>query len=650
MGLRDWWNTRIDQLAEVKAEAMLEKRRLQIQHKRRLIISDEALKDSRGSADVPIFQIFPPTPPGIPSRPRVDIQAYEPPKGVCDRKHVLAMDSAMSDMYSQAMVYFSGLGFPGFPYLTELTQIAEYRDMSERIAAEMVRKGWKLRSKSKKDQSVKIKELTDAMEDHHVKDHMRRCAVLDGQMGRAQLFINLGDEEGPELETELMLTSYKVKKGSLKGYKVIEPITTYPAAYNASNPLKMDYYTPSAWFVYGQKVSASRLLMFNSRPLPDLLKPVYNFSGMSMSQLGQPYVDYWLNTRNSVGNLLRNFSTTVFHTDLTQTLGPDGAGIGNLIKRVQLFNNLRDNQGVFVANSSADNKEEMTQINTPLSGLDKLEAQAQEHLGAVSHTPMVVLTGITPSGLNASSEGELRAYYDYVADQQEVMLREPLTIIIKIEQLNLYGFIDPDITFEFEPLYSLTGKELALIRKSDAEAGVALITAGVIDPAEERDRLANDPQSGYDNLDVDKVPPPPSEADLEKLKGKSTASSGAESGAEQGAEEGSLRDAVTPVLDALEDAVDKASFVMRSSRLAHDGAMDTAFQATVIAQSASEVSRIAETHQAHNRAAEDHSDALRAHQEALRTCSDSIREIHESFCGAHQLGIDTHRFLAGMIK
>ena len=58
-------------------------------------------------------------------------------------------------------------------------------------------------------------------------------------------------------------------------------------------------------------------------------------------------------------------------------------------------------------------------MSAPLGTLDALQAQSQEQLASVSGIPLVELLGITPAGLNASSEGELKAYYGRIHDDQE---------------------------------------------------------------------------------------------------------------------------------------------------------------------------------------------------------------------------------------
>ena len=421
-------------------------------------------------------------------------------------KQTIAKDSAWGGINGAftseggSPAYFTGLGFPGFPYLTELTELTEYRDMSCRVAAEMTRKWIEFRTEGgSKKRDDKIAIIKAELKRLGARSKFCESAEKDGFFGRCQIFMDFGQTDGPELGYPILLNKFSVRRDSLRALKIIEPITTYPAVYNSSWPLKQDYYVPSSWWVYGQEVSATRMLTFVSRPLPDLLKPVFNFSGMSLSQLAEPYVNYWLNTRDSVGRLLKNFSTSVLATNMEGVL--QGDNYDNFLKRAALYNALRDNQGLMLLDMQT---EKFEKHETSLAGLDKLQAQAQEHMAAVAKTPLVILLGVTPSGLNASDEQGLRIFYDYVNDQQERLFRANLETLIKVIQLSKFGEIFEDITFDFVSLMSMTEKEHALIRKSNAEEAQIFISQGVVTNTEVREKIAADPDSGWSNLDIDK--------------------------------------------------------------------------------------------------------------------------------------------------
>lgn len=438
---------------------------------------------------------------------------------------VLAMDA---NSYSFAADAFPGGGFPGFSCLSQLATRAEYRAFAATMSTELTREWLEFTSKQDddSDSADKIKAIEEEFKRLNVRGVIQKAAEHDCYFGRAQIFLDIA---GADRKTPLILDPRTIKKGTLERVVPVEAIWTTPCAYNALDPAAPDFYKPSSWFMLGQEVHASRLMTVVTRPLPDILKPAFNFAGMSLSQLAEPYVDNWLRTRQSVSDLLNNFSITALATAMDQVLQGDDDG-SDLFARAELFTATRSNKGLMLLDKD---REELVQINTPLSGLHELQAQSQEHMCSVSRMPAIILTGISPSGLNASSDGEIRIFYDWIAAQQEAYWREPLEVILKVVQLSLFGEIDPDIGFTFVPLYQMTPKEESDIRLQDSQADCAYIAAGVVDPSEVRERLAKDPNSGFMGLDtsVELVPPnpepSPGEAPPPGLEDQSGAASGA---------------------------------------------------------------------------------------------------------------------------
>ncbi|WP_304674250.1 anti-CBASS protein Acb1 family protein [Neisseria blantyrii] len=400
---------------------------------------------------------------------------------------------------------FFGTGFIGYPRLAELAQISEYRSVSETTANEMTRQWIEIKSAGEEDNSDLIKQIEECCERLNVRDVFRKAVETDGLFGRGQILVQIKGHDG-KLANPLLLTEKTIAKGSLKALVNIEPMWTTPAPYNAVDPTLPDFYKPKAWYVMAQEIHASRLFTLISRPVPDMLKPAYNFGGVSMTQLMMPYVERWLRTVDSVSDLLHSFSLSGIKTDMSAILGGSDDGDTNIILRAELYNRLRDNRGLMLLSKD---EEEFFQFNTPLSGLDALLAQSQEQMAAPSHTPLVKLLGITPSGLNASTEGEIAVYYDHIRAMQENLLRDPLDKLLKLVQLHLFGKVNDNITFDFVPLRQMSETELSTIRKSDTDRDVAYIQAGVVSAEEVRGRLAGEPGSGYNGIDVEDVPEMP---------------------------------------------------------------------------------------------------------------------------------------------
>lgn len=429
------------------------------------------------------------------------LAAPELPSGVMP-KNAIAMDSSGS-LGGFGSDYFYSTGFVGYPILAELAQISEYRSVVETTANEMTRQWIEIKSIGENDNSDKIKQIQEFYERLNVRAVFRKAIEADGFFGRGQIMVQIKGHDGAKLANPLLLTNKTIGKGCLSALVPIEPMWTAPAVCNTTDPTATDFYKPKTWYVMGQEIHHSRLFSLVSRPVPDLLKAAYNFGGVSMTQLMKPYVDRWLRTVDSVSDLLHSFSLSGIKTDMSNILS-GGCDTGtDMTLRAEVYNRLRDNRGLMMLDKDS---EEFFQFNTPLSGLDALLAQAQEHMAAPSHTPLVKLLGVTPSGLNASSEGEIAVYYDYIKSLQENVLRDPLYKLLKLVQLHLFGEVDDYITFDFLPLKQMDESELSAIRKSDSDRDVAYIQAGVISAEEVRARLASDSDTGYNGIDVDAVP------------------------------------------------------------------------------------------------------------------------------------------------
>lgn len=477
-------------------------------------IRAEAVANARRSAEVPI-QFYTTRPRTREAARRVFAPATPPP-GVVPEGERLAMDSELdaAAMSSAGFGdYGEGIFWLGYPYLAELTQRAEYRRITETIAREMTRAWIKLTKTGGKDER-RVEIIDRELGNHKIQDKFRRLAELDGYFGRGHLYLDTGVpvEDREVLKTALLMDSRLFARGSLKHIKVVEPTWTYPGRYNSDNPLARDFYVPTTWYVMSREVHKTRLLTFVSRSVPDILKPAYSFGGLSMSQMVKPYVDNWLRTQQSVSDLIHSFSVMVLATDMSAML-TGGAGEQEAM-RAMLFNAYRDNRGLFMIDKT---KESLENIQTSLSTLDHLQAQAQEHMASVSGEPLVIMTGISPSGLNASSEGELQVWAQTVNAMQTHLFSENLKSVIDAIQLDQFGDLDPGIGFEYLPLKEESSAEISARRKQDADAHGVYIDKGVVGADEVREVLASADDSPYAGVDLSGPPPTPPEAELDPL-------------------------------------------------------------------------------------------------------------------------------------
>lgn len=459
--------------------------------------------------------------------PSVQAPALLPAVVPAGKTAAVAMDSCQSiyQYASDGIASFYST-FPGYPALAAMSQSSDYRSVAETTATEMTREWgqFKIEDPDVEDDSEltdeqlearkaekeatqrkrleKINALNDAFKLYGIRELVRKAIEVEYGMGRAQIYIKL---DHPDDSLPFVLDERGVKQGELKGFRLIEPMWSTPSAYNAHDPTEPDFYKPNKWFVLGREVHSDRLMTLVMRPVPDMLKPAYNFGGISMFQLMKPYVERYQRTADSVAQIVRAFSLTILATDMSGIL-TDGESDANLWLRAGVFNKFRDNSGMMLLDKES---EELSQINTPLTSLPEILTKMQEQMAAPSHTPLVKLLGITPSGLNASSDGEIRVYYDYISAQQEAHLRPIIEKISALIQLDLFGEVDNGIAWEFNPLYQLNEKELAETQEIKGRNAAQLVEKGVVSAEEARQTLASDPDSPFNGIDVDDVPESP---------------------------------------------------------------------------------------------------------------------------------------------
>lgn len=455
---------------------------------------------------------------GKASVPEVFAPAQMPPS-VAQPK--LAMDTAGDQGWAQAQfatamasgLVAEGVVFPGFAVLAELAQRPEYRVIFEVIASEMTRKWIRLTTDDDADgKADKVKELSAELERLRLREVVYNALKDDGAFGRGHIYVDTGDADNPEeLRSSIgdgwgPISAQKIGRGKIRALRAIEPVWCYPINYNSTDPLAADWYKPSTWTVMTKQIHSTRLVTIIGREVPDLLKPSYAFGGLSLSQMVRPYVDNWLETRQAVNDIISSFTTWVLKTDMGALTQSDGDA---LFRRVEAFNALRTNLGTMVVDKES---EEFANVAASLAGLDHLQAQAQEHMAAVSRIPLVKLTGISPSGLNASSEGEIRVFYDTIKSMQEGYLRTPLHTLIGMVMLSLWGEVDESIGFEFEDLWELSEDAAANAEKTRADTDAVLIDSGVISPEEARHRLASDQNGAYASISAE-----PESDDLDEI-------------------------------------------------------------------------------------------------------------------------------------
>lgn len=445
-------------------------------------------------------------------------EMYGPPRTLGATEKVrLAMDSALAadgGVYSLLQHGLQmGMGvfpqFMGYGALQNIAQNGLVRACVGTVADDMTREWIELRREGEgsTDTDDLLTRLSAGLELLHAQEVFHEAAELAGYEGGALVFLDT-DVTGDALKEPLNISSHsgELSLGKALRLVAVDPVNVFPGNYNSLNPLAGDYFRPSSWWVLGQEVHASRLLRIVGNEVPVLLRPAYNFLGIPQAQILWDYVLHFQDCRAAAARLLTKFSLTVFKTQMFNGVQFGAAEATQLDSRIRYLVQNMSNDGVLAVDKES---EDVIKVETPLSGVTDIVRQALEFLAAVNRTPAVKLLGISPSGFNATGESDIRNYYDHIRSMQEKMLRGPLKTLLDCLQLVTTGDIDPTISFDFRPLGEEDRAALAAMQKTRADTVAVYLDRGVISQEEARKALADDPDSGFSDIDVDDLPPLP---------------------------------------------------------------------------------------------------------------------------------------------
>ncbi len=396
--------------------------------------------------------------------------------------------------------------FMGYQELSLLSQNGIIQNIVQTYAQECVRKWIKIVSVSKKgDKSEKISKLNTAFEKFKVIDKIRLAIELSALMGGCKIYPKIRGDDSKEGGDTLTTHFYKEKmeKGDLLYLKVIEPTYVTPIQFNAVSPLLEDFYEPEIWTVLATPIHASRMCHFTYNYVPTLLKPVYMFYGMPLVQLCLDYIFGFETVRQNVVGISGRYNLNIFKTNINSLLNTGGSALKegcDLETRLKIAQYYQSNFSIFAMSSDEQLKEEWQQFNMTIAGLDGLLNQNAELVCAVSRIPAVKLFGTSPKGFNSTGENEVRIFYDLIGSIQNSVVQPNLQQIFELIQINEFGQVDEDLQIQFEPLWESNPLEKAQIQSIKKDINLAYAQETIITPEEIREKLNEDPDSGFSDL------------------------------------------------------------------------------------------------------------------------------------------------------
>lgn len=340
-----------------------------------------------------------------------------------------------------------------------------------KIANEIFRKGGKivLENQEPDFETEFIKKLEKRIDKLKFFDTLHKAVMTTLTYGGALIYIDTNIGQNSTLADPIYFKKDFITSETIINLRVIEPYLCGAVDVNSSNPLNNDFMQPSKWYISGAGiVDKTRLVSLSFFNAPDMLKPLYNYFGISLPQFMKDFVKIADGARQALGDIFTRFRTTILKTDLSKISAQEA------MDRVGAINKLRNNLGTLLLTSD----EEYVESITNLTNLDKLLAQMQENIAVSARMPAVKLLGLTPSGFNATGDFDLKSYYDEVMSYQNSIIKPIIEKFLHIFALEL-GF-DLYPKYEFENLNTENALNQAQINATESQVVNNLIQSGII--------------------------------------------------------------------------------------------------------------------------------------------------------------------------
>lgn len=369
---------------------------------------------------------------------------------------------------------------------TELTALYHQNDTAKRIVAlkpqEMMRKGFIVNVEDDTEASSKIdKSLRDLQAGLRVRDGMIWGRLYGGSA------VVIGADDGGEAHEPLNEAAIK----SVKFLHVVDKRHLQPESF-FEDPLNDEFFGQPQTYRITPRRGATNLVVHRSRLLL--------FGGAHTSDEERDRLGQWDHSvLRTVYDALRQFdsawkSAEHLMTDASQAvfkiqglMAMIAGGQKDVLQtRMQLVDMSRSVARALLLD--ADGGEEFTRENSSFTDAASMLDKFMLRLASAAETPVTILMGQSPSGMNATGESDFRWFYDTIATAQQNELRPELEKLIRIIMLAKDGptnGAEPEVwSIKFAPLWQETPTEQAALEKTTAEKDKIYLDTGVVLPEE----------------------------------------------------------------------------------------------------------------------------------------------------------------------
>ncbi len=255
--------------------------------------------------------------------------------------------------------------------------------------------------------------------------------------------------DGADYEQPLSLDA--IREGSYRGFVVIEPTWIYPevSSEDLVNPLSQSFFEPVYWAATGstnignlgiRRIHRSWMIVVRNKELPNMLRPMYYYGGVPLTQEIYEAVFCADKVMNEVPKLAMTKRTTVVKGDPNDMVtNPEG-----VVDRLRAFSQVQDNFGILYVGRNAD----VQKLETSLSEFDQLISKCNQRVAAIAGMPESKLFKAQLAGSFQTGAYEMRDYWSLLMRIQRNWYTPLLSLHYKLDTKSRTGkVIDLKITF-----------------------------------------------------------------------------------------------------------------------------------------------------------------------------------------------------------
>lgn len=237
----------------------------------------------------------------------------------------------------------------------------------------------------------------------------------------------------------------------------------------------------SSQALLGEPVHESRLVLFGGVLTSERLRQANG--GWDMSALQRPY-DVLRDTNTnwrSVVHVMADLSQAVFKMKGLVDMIAEGEG-AIMQDRMEIVNMARSVARAVLVDADSEEFQQVGAAN--IAGVGDLLEKTWQRLAAAAEMPVTVLMGMSPSGMNATGDSDMRSWFNTIRVHQEHVLGPALQQLVVVVARAEGVVLDEQPTVQWPSLWQMSPTEDADHRNKVASTDKIYIDSGVLLPEE----------------------------------------------------------------------------------------------------------------------------------------------------------------------